>query len=411
MTALDRFLKYVTFSTASDEDSDASPSTARQLDLARALREEMTAVGLCDVSIDECGNVIGTLSADPGVTAPVVAFVAHMDTSPAAPGENVRPRLVHFDGSDIELDHGALLGLKQYPFMDELRGKTLVVADGSTLLGADDKAGVAEIMTMAERLSGGESPHGELRIVFTTDEEIGRGTEGLDLEGLGCQFGYTVDGGALGSYEYENFNAASAKVTVHGVGIHPGSAKNVMKNASAIAMEFHGTLPVDQVPEKTEGRQGFIHLTEMSGDVVEATLRYIIRDHDPELFEEKKSTMLGAAGRINLLYGAGTVEVEIRDSYFNMKEKILPHMHLIERAQRAFSDCGVTPHEEIVRGGTDGAMLTWAGLPCPNLSTGGYNFHGVHEFIPADAPDKMADVLVRLASGFTKNLTQEAEHV
>ena len=402
MTALDRFLKYVTFSTASDEDSDASPSTARQLDLARALREEMTAVGLCDVSIDECGNVIGTLSADPGVTAPVVAFVAHMDTSPAAPGENVRPRLVHFDGSDIELGHGALLGLKQYPFMDELRGKTLVVADGSTLLGADDKAGVAEIMTMAERLSGGEAPHGELRIVFTTDEEIGRGTEGLDVEGLGCQFGYTVDGGALGSYEYENFNAAAATVRIHGVGIHPGSAKDIMKNAATIAMELHEMLPGDQVPEKTEGYQGFIHLTDIRGDVVETVMHYIIRDHDRALFEEKKNRVYGAVNMINLIHGDGTAEAEITDSYYNMKEKVLPHRHLIDRIEAAFTACGVEPRAEAIRGCTDGAMLTWQGLPCPNLSTGGYNFHGIHEFIPTDALETMPDVLVKLAAGFVE---------
>lgn len=403
MTALDRFLKYVTFSTASDEESADSPSTARQLDLARALKAEMESLGLRDVEIDGCGNVIGTLSASEGVRAPVVAFIAHMDTSPAASGENVRPRQVVFDGADIELGHGAVLSEKQYPFMEELRGKTLVVTDGSTLLGADDKAGVAEIMTMAERLLGGEAPHGELRIVFTTDEEVGRGTEGLDVDKLGCDWGYTVDGGALGSYECENFNAAAAKVTIHGVGIHPGSAKNIMKNACTIAMELHDMLPADQVPEKTEGRQGFIHLTGMGGDVVEAALHYIIRDHDPELFEEKKAAVRGAAAMINLLYGEGTAEAELRDSYYNMRQKLEPHMHLIERAERAFAACGITPHEEIIRGGTDGAMLTWAGLPCPNLSTGGYNFHGIHEFIPADAPDAMADVLVALAAGFAEN--------
>ena len=402
MTARERFLRYVTYSTASDEESTASPSTARQLDLIRALKEEMEKLGLQDVKTDACGNVTGTLPASEGIKAPAVAFIAHVDTSSAASGENVKAREVFFDGADIELGHGEVLSEKQFPSMKDLRGKTLIVTDGSTLLGADDKAGVAEIMTMCDKLVSEGIPHGELRIVFTTDEEVGRGIEGLDVKEMACQWGYTVDGGALGSYEYENFNAASAKVTVHGVGIHPGSAKDIMKNASVIAMELHEMLPADQVPEKTEGYQGFIHLTGIRGDVVEARMHYIIRDHDRELFEEKKNRMRGAVRMINMIHGEGTAELNLTDTYYNMKEKVLPHRHLIDRIEAAFTACGITPRAEAIRGGTDGALLTWEGLPCPNLSTGGYNFHGIHEFIPADALDTMADVLVKLAAGFAE---------
>ncbi len=402
MTAKERFLRYIAFSTASDEESRSSPSTVRQLDLGHALKEEMEALGLQDVRMDGCGNVIGTLHASEGVRAPAVAFIAHMDTSPAASGENVKAREVFFDGTDIELGHGAVLSEAQFPAMKEVRGRTLLVTDGSTLLGADDKAGVAEILTMCEKLLTGGTPHGELRIVFTTDEEVGRGVEGLDVKDLACEWGYTVDGGALGSYEYENFNAAGAKITVHGVGIHPGSAKGVMKNAAAIAMELHGLLPADQVPEKTEGYEGFIHLTDVRGDVVETVTHYILRDHDRALFEQKKAVMLEAVKTINARYGEGTAEAEISDSYYNMKEKVLPHRHLIDRIEAAFTACGVRPYAEAIRGGTDGAMLTWQGLPCPNLSTGGYNFHGIHEFIPVDALETMPDVLVKLAESFAE---------
>jgi len=403
MTSKERFYKYVSFHTASSEESETSPSTARQLDLARELKSEMIEMGLRDVYIDDSGNVVGTLPATAGVTADPVAFIAHMDTSPAASGENVHPREALYSGEDIELGSGVVLSEKQFPAMAAVRGKTLIVTDGTTLLGADDKAGIAEIMTMAEKLLAGGAPHGELRLVFTTDEEVGRGIEGLDVEKLACKWGYTVDGGALGAYEYENFNAAAAKVRIQGVGIHPGSAKNIMKNASTIAMEFHDMLPDDQVPEKTEGYQGFIHLTDMRGSVTEAVLQYIIRDHDEALFAEKKKLLQGAAAMINLIHGDGTAQVEIRDSYYNMKEKVLPYPHLLQRVEKAFADCGVKPFSEPIRGGTDGAMLTWKGLPCPNLSTGGYNFHGIYEFIPADALETMTEVLVKLAGSFVEN--------
>lgn len=402
MTCKERFLQYIAVSTASDDESTESPSTVRQLELSRRLAEEMLSMGLKNVHMDRCGNAIGTLPATEGVRAGTLALIAHVDTSPDASGENVRAREVLYTGEDIELGHGVVLSEKQFPAMKDVRGKVLLVTDGSTLLGADDKAGVAEIMTALEKLIASGAPHGELRIVFTTDEEVGRGTEGLDIKELACDWGYTVDGGELGVYEYENFNAAAALVRIHGVGIHPGSAKDIMKNAAAIATKFHALLPAEQVPEKTEGYEGFIHLTDISGDVVEAELHYIIRDHDRTLFEEKKALVRAAADEINRVYGAGTAEAEITDTYYNMREKIEPHRHLLDRAEAAYRACGVPARAEAIRGGTDGAVLTWMGLPCPNLSTGGYNYHGVHEFIPVDSLEIMPDVLLKIIGSFVE---------
>ena len=402
MTCKERFLQYIAVSTASDDESTESPSTVRQLELSRRLAEEMLSMGLKNVHMDRCGNAIGTLPATEGVRAGTLALIAHVDTSPDASGENVRAREVLYTGEDIELGHGVVLSEKQFPAMKDVRGKVLLVTDGSTLLGADDKAGVAEIMTALEKLIASGAPHGELRIVFTTDEEVGRGTEGLDVKELACDWGYTVDGGELGVYEYENFNAAAALVRIHGVGIHPGSAKDIMKNAAAIATKFHVLLPAEQVPEKTEGYEGFIHLTDISGDVVEAELHYIIRDHDRTLFEEKKALVRAAADEINRVYGAGTAEAEITDTYYNMREKIEPHRHLLDRAEAAYRACGVPARAEAIRGGTDGAVLTWMGLPCPNLSTGGYNYHGVHEFIPVDSLEIMPDVLLKIIGSFVE---------
>ena len=402
MTCKERFLQYIAVSTASDDESTESPSTVRQLELSRRLAEEMLSMGLKNVHMDRCGNAIGTLPATEGVRAGTLALIAHVDTSPDASGENVRAREVLYTGEDIELGHGVVLSEKQFPAMKDVRGKVLLVTDGSTLLGADDKSGVAEIMTALEKLIASGAPHGELRIVFTTDEEVGRGTEGLDVKELACDWGYTVDGGELGVYEYENFNAAAALVRIHGVGIHPGSAKDIMKNAAAIATKFHALLPAEQVPEKTEGYEGFIHLTDISGDVVEAELHYIIRDHDRTLFEEKKALVRAAADEINRVYGAGTAEAEITDTYYNMREKIEPHRHLLDRAEAAYRACGVPARAEAIRGGTDGAVLTWMGLPCPNLSTGGYNYHGVHEFIPVDSLEIMPDVLLKIIGSFVE---------
>ena len=401
-SAKSRFLRYVTYYTTSDDFTGTSPSTERQKDLGNVLMQELEALHLEDVHMDDCGNVLATLPASEGVDAPVIALIAHMDTAPDASGENVKPRLVRYEGGELKLNDSVSLTEALCPGLESHVGNELIVTDGTTLLGADDKAGLAEIMAAVETILEKNLRHGEVRIIFTTDEEIGHGTDGLDVQELGCDYGYTVDGGPLGEIEYENFNAAAAVLTVHGVGVHPGSAKNVMVNAATVAMDFHALLPEDEVPEKTEGYEGFFHLTDMEGGMAKATLRYIIRDHDREKFEEKKALFAACAEKINEVYGDGTAEVDITDSYYNMKEKILPHFHLIERAENAFRANGVTPMCVPIRGGTDGANLSWAGLPCPNLSTGGYNYHGVREWIPSASLDVMANVVVTLTASFAE---------
>ena len=401
-SAKSRFLRYVTYYTTSDEFTGTSPSTERQKDLGNVLMQELEALHLEDVHMDDCGNVLATLPASEGVDAPVIALIAHMDTAPDASGENVKPRLVRYEGGELKLNDSVSLTEALCPGLESHVGDELIVTDGTTLLGADDKAGLAEIMAAVETILEKNIKHGEVRIIFTTDEEIGHGTDGLDVQELGCDYGYTVDGGPLGEIEYENFNAAAAVLTVHGVGVHPGSAKNVMVNAATVAMDFHALLPEDELPEKTEGYEGFFHLTDMEGGMAKATLRYIIRDHDREKFEEKKALFAACAEKINEVYGDGTAEVDITDSYYNMKEKILPHFHLIERAENAFRANGVAPMCVPIRGGTDGANLSWAGLPCPNLSTGGYNYHGVREWIPADSLEAMTNVLVTLTESFAE---------
>lgn len=401
-SAKSRFLRYVTYYTTSDDFTGISPSTERQKDLGNVLMQELEALHLEDVHMDDCGNVLATLPASEGVDAPVIALIAHMDTAPDASGENVKPRLVRYEGGELKLNDSVSLTEALCPGLESHVGDELIVTDGTTLLGADDKAGLAEIMAAVETILEKHIKHGEVRIIFTTDEEIGHGTDGLDVQELGCDYGYTVDGGPLGEIEYENFNAAAAVLTVHGVGVHPGSAKNVMVNAATVAMDFHALLPEDEVPEKTEGYEGFFHLTDMEGGMAKATLRYIIRDHDREKFEEKKALFAACAEKINEVYGDGTAEVDITDSYYNMKEKILPHFHLIERAENAFRANGVAPMCVPIRGGTDGANLSWAGLPCPNLSTGGYNYHGVREWIPSASLDVMANVIVTLTASFAE---------
>ena len=401
-SAKSRFLRYVTYYTTSDDFTGTSPSTERQKDLGNVLMQELEALHLEDVHMDDCGNVLATLPASEGVDAPVIALIAHMDTAPDASGENVKPRLVRYEGGELKLNDSVSLTEALCPGLESHVGNELIVTDGTTLLGADDKAGLAEIMAAVETILEKNIKHGEVRIIFTTDEEIGHGTDGLDVQELGCDYGYTVDGGPLGEIEYENFNAAAAVLTVHGVGVHPGSAKNVMVNAATVAMDFHALLPEDEVPEKTEGYEGFFHLTDMEGGMAKATLRYIIRDHDREKFEEKKALFAACAEKINEVYGDGTAEVDITDSYYNMKEKILPHFHLIERAENAFRANGVTPMCVPIRGGTDGANLSWAGLPCPNLSTGGYNYHGVREWIPSASLDIMTNVVVTLTASFAE---------
>lgn len=402
-SAKQRFLRYVRVWTTSDESSRTSPSTERQKDLGRLLESELAALGMRDVHMDSCGNVIATLPAAPGCEgAPKIALIAHVDTSPDAPGEGVSPRIVRYEGGELPLGSGVSLTPALCRGLEAHVGEELIVTDGSTLLGADDKAGVAEIMAAAEALVETGAKHGELRIVFTTDEEIGCGVDGLSVPELGCDWGYTVDGGPLGEIEYENFNAAGAVVTVHGVGVHPGDAKDVMVNAATVAMELHALLPADEVPEKTSGYEGFFHLHDMRGCCMEAVLEYIIRDHDRPRFEQRKALLRAAADAINAKYGPGTVEADIRDSYYNMKEKIEPHMQLINRAEAAFRANGIEPRCVPIRGGTDGARLSWDGLPCPNLSTGGYNYHSVREWIPAESLDAMARVLVTLAEGFAE---------
>lgn len=420
-TVLERFLNYVSYDTESDETSESCPSTAKQLVLAEQLRQELIEMGVADVRVSEFGYVfaripstIGTVSANAGDGAqmadsadgaagrtPVLGFIAHMDTSPALSGANVKPRIVHdYDAEDIVLNEEKQIVMKvaDFPFLADLRGEDLIVTDGTTLLGADDKAGIAEIMTMAEHfLTHPEIKHGEICIGFTPDEEIGRGADRFDVANFGADIAYTVDGGALGELEYENFNAASGKVTIHGVSIHPGSAKLKMKNALLIGMEFQSLLPAFENPMYTEGYEGFYHLDGMSGGVEEAKMEYIIRDHDRAKFEEKKRFFADVAAFLNRKYGEGTVVCEIRDSYYNMKEKLEPCMYLIDTAEVAMRACGVEPIVVPIRGGTDGARLSYMGLPCPNLCTGGYNYHGKYEFIPAGSLEKITEILVEIA--------------
>lgn len=406
MTATKRFLEYIKVETTSSEDSNTRPSTATQLDLARMLEKEMKELGLKDVYIAEAdGAVFGTIPANTTEKLPVLGFLAHMDTAPDASGKNVKARIVeNYDGGVIHLnDTVSMQPGKGFECLNHVVGEDLIVTDGTTLLGADDKAGVAEIMTMAEILLHTDVPHGTVKVAFTTDEEIGEGPELFDVEKFGCDFAYTVDGGPLGELEYENFNAASAEVLFHGMGVHPGDAKDLMVNAASIACEYQKMLPAAQVPEHTEGYEGFIHLTDMKGDVVEARLAYILRDHDLEKLEEKKKIMEEAARFLNCKYGSGTVEVKLKDNYRNMREKIEPHMHLVETAAKAFESVGVTPRTVAIRGGTDGARLSFMGLPCPNLSTGGYQFHGIYEFIPVRSLETMPKVLTEIVYAYGKD--------
>mgnify|MGYP000759106627 CR=1 FL=1 len=399
MELKDRFLKYVSFDTQSDESSETFPSTAKQRVLLDYLAEEMKALGLTEVTVDKYGYAMGTIPATPGCEkAPVIGFIAHVDTAPDMSGADVKPHVIeNYDGKDIRLNAGVTMKVADFPELSFFKGHTLIHTDGTTLLGADDKAGVAEIMTAAEYLlAHPELRHGKIRIGFTPDEEIGRGVDFFDVKAFGADFAYTVDGGDAGDIEYENFNAASATVTIRGFSVHPGTAKDTMINASNVAMEFHGALPVMARPETTEGRQGFYHLCQMYGDVTEAKLGYILRDHDAGKLQFKKDNLLHIACYLNGKYGEGTVEVEIKDSYRNMIEKIKPHFHLVENARKAIEKAGLTPEEVPVRGGTDGAVLSWKGLPCPNLGTGGFNFHGVCECTTVERMDKATEVLLNI---------------
>ena len=399
MRAYERLLKYVKVWTTSDPESGTHPSTMRQFDLAHQLVQELKDLGLTDAHVDEHCYVYATLPATPGQeSAKPLGFIAHMDTTDDASGENVNPQIhPNYDGGKVVLPAtGTVLDPAQFPFLTEMKGQTLITTDGSTLLGADDKAGVSEIMTMLERVIAEKRPHGKLCIGFTPDEEIGEGASLFDVKGFGAAYAYTVDGEDAGEISYENFNAAAAVVTVHGFSVHPGSAKNTMINAQNVAMEFHAALPAFSRPEHTEGREGFFHLTSMVGDVTTAKLGYIVRDHDAAKFAARKAQMEHIAACLNERYGEGTVELDIHDSYHNMLEKIQPHFHLVENARKAIRAAGLEPIETPVRGGTDGATLSYMGLPCPNLGTGGFNFHGPCECITAEKMDQCTEILLNL---------------
>lgn len=401
MNLTERFLKYVSFSTGSEENSASCPSTPGQLTFGAYLVEEMKTMGISDARQDEHGYVYGTIPANTAEPLPAIGFIAHMDTSPDCSGENIKASVRLYEGGDLLLNEEKQLVLsdKVYPGLRLQAGKHLIVTDGTTLLGADDKAGLAEIMDMAERVLASPRPHGKIALGFTPDEEIGRGADLFDVAGFGCDFAYTVDGGELGGLEYENFNAASATLRVQGTNIHPGSAKDKMKNAITMAMEFHALLPKEQVPERTEGYEGFFHATDICGDVENASIHYIIRDHSRELFEEKKRFFAAAASTLNEQYGAGTFTAEIKDSYYNMKEQLLPHPEIIDRAMQAMRSAGVAPEVAPIRGGTDGARLSFMGLPCPNLCTGGANYHSRFEYVPVEDMEKCAEILRNIAWG------------
>ena len=394
-TVTERFLAYVGYETTSCEANECCPSTPNQMALARALVAEMQELGIADARVDEHGYVYGAIPAK-GDHPARVGFIAHMDTSDAVKGPT-HPRMVkNYDGGAITLENGVVID--GFDFLPGLKGQDLIVTDGASVLGADDKAGVAEIMTLAARLMAPDAPeHCAVSIGFTPDEEIGRGADLFNVADFHADYAYTVDGGALGELEYENFNAAAAQVKVRGVNIHPGSAKNQMKNALLIGMEFNGMLPDWETPAHTEGYEGFYHLCEMQGDEELTILTYILRDHDADKLEQKKETMRRIAAYLNQKWGEGTVEVTIKDSYRNMREMLEPHMEIVDKAKDAFEACGVTPIVQPIRGGTDGARLSYMGLLCPNLSTGGYNFHGRKELISVQAMEKMVDVLMEIA--------------
>lgn len=404
----ERFLRYAVIDTQSADDKEQMPSTEKQRVLGRMLAEELREMGVSEVREDENGYVYGMIPSnlEEGAAAPALGFISHMDTAPAFSGENVKPRIIeNYDGEDICLNKEASiwLSVKEFPEMKRYKGQTLITTDGTTLLGADDKAGVAEIMTMASWfLAHPEEKHGKICIAFTPDEEVGRGADRFDVAGFGADVAYTVDGGAIGELEYENFNAASGHVRLHGASIHPGSAKGKMKNALLMGMEFQSLLPVFENPMYTEGYEGFFHLDRMEGNVEEAELEYIIRDHDRVKFERKKELFKAAGAFMNQKYGEGAAEVYVKDSYFNMKEKIEPYMYLIDEAKAAMEELDIAPVIVPIRGGTDGARLSYMGLPCPNICTGGHNFHGKYEYICAESMETITELLIRIAKRFVK---------
>lgn len=398
MTLAERFINYTTFDTQSSEDSNTIPSTEKQLVFARYLKEELEQEGFADVEMDDKGYIYATLQANTKKKIPTIGFISHYDTSPDASGKDVKARIIsNYDGTDIVLSEGMVTKVETFPELLRHIGEDLIVTDGTTLLGADDKAGIAEIVSaMCYLRDHKEIAHGDIRVAFNPDEEIGMGAHHFNVEQFGCEWAYTIDGGDLGELEYENFNAASAKVTIKGVSVHTGYAKGKMVNASRLACEFNGMIPENEVPETTEGYQGFYHLLSIDSRTEEAKMSYIIRDHDRSRFCERKRFMEDCAAKMNEKYGEGTVGIELSDQYYNMKEKIDPNMHVIDMVLHAMQECNVTPKVMPIRGGTDGAQLSFRGLPCPNIFAGGVNFHSPHEFVSIQVMEKAMEVIIKI---------------
>ena len=398
MELSERFINYTRFDTQSNDESESVPSTSKQLIFAEYLKKELEMEGFSDVEMDEMGYIYATLKANTKKEIPTIGFISHYDTSPDCSGANIRPRIVKaYDGGDIELSPGIVSSPEKFPELLSHVGEDLIVTDGTTLLGADDKAGIAEIVqAMCWLRDHNEVKHGDIRVGFNPDEEIGRGAHHFDVERFGCQWAYTIDGGDLGDLEYENFNAAGAKVYIKGVSVHTGYAKGKMMNANRLACEFNALIPDTEIPESTEGYEGFYHLLGIESRTEEAKLTYIIRDHDRERFEERKDFIEECARKMNGKYGEGIVKVELKDQYYNMKEKIDPNMHVIEIVLQAMQECGVPPKVEPIRGGTDGAQLSFKGLPCPNIFAGGVNFHGPYEFVSIQVMEKAVQVITKI---------------
>ncbi len=397
---IDKFLRYVSVDTESNPDSQSQPSTNKQFNLLQLLQQELKAMGIENAEVDKYGYLMATIPANTDKPVPAIGFIAHVDTSPDASGHNIHPQVwENYDGKTIVInkEKGLELNLEEFPELSQYKGQTIITTDGTTLLGADDKAGIAEIMCAAEYIMNHpEFKHGEIKIGFTPDEEIGRGVDYFDVKKFGAKYAYTMDGGEIGELEYENFNAAGAKIHIQGRNIHPGVAKNKMLNAIIIAAELNDMLPIQQRPEFTEGYDGFFHIVKFNGVVEEADIQYIIRDHDMQLFEEKKRIMEEVVTFINKKYGEGTATLDMKDQYYNMRKEVEPHYHIIEKAIQAMRDAGIKPNIKPIRGGTDGARLSFMGLPCPNIFAGGHNFHGKFEFVPVESMEKATEVILNI---------------
>ncbi len=405
---LEKFLRYISVDTASDPESSSQPSSAKQLELSRMLVQELKDMGVTDVSLDEFGYVMATIPSNlpAGIKVPVIGFIAHVDSAPDAPGGGVNPQIINnYNGEDIviNIDKGMVLKVEEFPELAGYKGQTLITTDGNTLLAADDKAGIAEIMTAVEYImKNPDFMHGEIKIGFTPDEEIGRGVDKFDVKRFGAEYAYTVDGGEIGELEYENFNAAGAKIFIQGRNIHPGYAKDKMVNAIILGTEFNALLPVEQRPESTQHYEGFYHIIRFDGTVEEATIQYIIRDHNTEKFESRKNFIEESVTFMNKKYGDGTFRLELKDQYYNMRKQVEPHYHIVEKAVEAMEMAGVKPNIKPIRGGTDGARLSFMGLPCPNIFAGGHNFHGRYEYIPLESMEKATEVILNIVKLYTK---------